>query len=321
MNPIKKEHPQEKKELHPRNRHRERYDFKLLIQACPDLQPHVKLNLYNDESINFFDPAAVKMLNKALLKQYYGIEHWDIPEGYLCPPIPGRVDYIHYTADLLASCNHGKIPTGDKINVLDIGVGANCIYPIIGNKEYGWHFIGSDVDAFSIASAKKVIEMNPALQNGIEIRHQANTNHIFKGVIQKDERFTITICNPPFHASAKDAQMGSIKKLNNLQRKRNSKPVLNFGGNNNELWCNGGEVKFIANMIEESKQFATNVLWFTTLVSKSSHLENIHKSLNHAKAVDVQTNGMGQGSKISRMVAWTFLNKQEQERWANDSWN
>jgi 23S rRNA (adenine1618-N6)-methyltransferase len=317
MNPKKKEHPKEKQELHPRNRHRERYDFKLLIETCADLQPYVKLNPYHDESINFFDPAAVKMLNRALLKQYYGIEHWDIPEGYLCPPIPGRADYIHYAADLLASCNHGKIPTGNKINALDIGMGANCIYPIIGHKEYGWHFVGTDVDTVSIASAKNIIEMNPSLQNGIEIRQQTNNSNIFKSIIQKEERFDITICNPPFHASAKEAAMGSIKKLNNLQRKHNSKPVLNFGGSSNELWCDGGEQTFIANMIDESKLFAGNVCWFTTLVSKSSHLDSIYQALKNAKAIDTRTINMGQGNKISRMVAWTFLSKEEQGKWMN----
>ena len=91
----------EKIELHPRNKHRERYDFQQLINTCPELAPFVKLNNYNDESIDFFNPNAVKMLNKALLKQHYGINNWEIPEGYLCPPIPSRADYLHYIADLL----------------------------------------------------------------------------------------------------------------------------------------------------------------------------------------------------------------------------
>jgi len=315
MHPNKKEHPKEKLELHPRNKHRERYDFKSLIATCPTLQPFVMLNKYADESIDFFDPSAVKTLNRALLEHYYNVGHWDIPAGYLCPPIPGRADYIHYAADLLSSSNNNKIPTGSKVNCLDIGVGANCVYPIIGSHEYGWHFVGSDIDAASIASANNIIESNPSLKDKIETRLQPNASNIFKGIIQKEERFHLTICNPPFHASAQEAQTGSIKKLNNLQRKKTSKPLLNFGGASNELWCDGGEEKFIAKMIAESKQFAGNVLWFTTLVSKSSHLDNIYNSLNHAKAVDVKTIAMGQGNKISRMVAWTFLTKAAQQQW------
>ncbi|MCX6266590.1 MAG: RlmF-related methyltransferase, partial [Bacteroidetes bacterium] len=90
----KREHPKIKSRLHPRNKHRERYDFKLLIDSCPQLARFVKLNIYQDESVDFSDPDAVKMLNKALLKVYYNINDWDIPGGYLCPPVPGRADYI-----------------------------------------------------------------------------------------------------------------------------------------------------------------------------------------------------------------------------------
>ena len=135
MLPGKKEHPKGKSRLHPRNKLRERYNFKQLIVSCPGLAQYVKMNMYNDESIDFFNPDAVKALNKALLKHYYDIVNWDIPEGYLCPPIPGRTDYIHYLADLLCSTNYGKMPTGEKIKCLDIGVGASCVYPIIGIKE------------------------------------------------------------------------------------------------------------------------------------------------------------------------------------------
>lgn len=306
----KKVHPLEKVELHVRNKHRERYDFKQLIVASPALAQYVKLNIYGDESIDFFNPMAVKMLNKALLQCYYKIDYWDIPENYLCPPIPGRADYIHYAADLLGS----SIPTGKNIHCLDIGMGANCIYPIIGNHEYGWHFTGCDIDEISVASANKIINQNEGLKDAIKIRLQQNSHHFFKGIIQPNAYFDITICNPPFHTSAAEAQSGTIKKLNNLQQKRSSKIVLNFGGTSNELWCKGGERTFITNMIAESKLFGKQVLWFTTLVSKSAHLKDIYEALNKVDATEVKTITMGQGNKISRMVAWTFLDTEEQNK-------
>ena len=143
----KKEHPKVKPGLHPRNRHLSRYDFRELVGTFPELTPFVRLNEYQDESIDFSNPNAVMMLNKALLKHYYNIDHWDLPPGYLCPPVPGRADYIHHIADLLGSCNSKIIPVDVKIKCLDIGVGANCIYPIIGNKEYEWSFVGADSPA------------------------------------------------------------------------------------------------------------------------------------------------------------------------------
>jgi 23S rRNA (adenine1618-N6)-methyltransferase len=311
---IKKEHPKEKSKLHPRNKHRERYEFKQLIGSCPELAPFVSRNVYDDESIDFFNPEAVKMLNKALLKYFYHIDNWDIPQNYLCPPIPGRADYIHYCADLLSECNNGKIPTGNKIKCIDIGVGANCIYPIIGNREYGWSFAGSDIDYMAIESAMKIIEANPLLKWAIELRSQHNSKDIFYGIIQKDEYFDLSVCNPPFHSSLAKAQMGTLRKLSNLKGKKITKPALNFGGQSNELWCEGGELRFVRDMIQQSKQFATSCLWFTTLISKEANLKEVYSYLKKVEAVDVRTIPMGQGNKTSRIVAWTFLSQKQQQR-------
>lgn len=313
----KKEYPKEKSKLHPRNKHRERYNFKQLINSCPDLAQFVKLNEYKDESINFFNPEAVKMLNTALLKHFYKIDHWDVAEGYLCPPIPGRADYIHHIADLLSSSNNGNIPKGDKIKCLDIGVGANCIYPIIGNKEYGWSFIGSDIDSIAIESANTIIQTNSSLKEKIELRLQDNKRAVFQGVIKDEERFDLSICNPPFHSSLKEAQSGTLRKLSNLKQEKVSKVIKNFGGQSNELWCLGGEEKFIRNMIHESKQFATSCLWFSSLVSKKTTLKSIYSTLKKMRVSDIKTISMGQGNKISRIVAWTFLNQEQHIHWMN----
>ena len=320
MLPPKKEHPKEKTNLHPRNRHRERYDFKLLIGSCPELGPFVKLNNYGDESIDFFSPEAVKMLNKALLKHYYNIDYWDIPQHYLCPPIPGRADYMHHIADLLGSCNNGKIPTGDSIKILDVGVGANCVYPIVGIKEYGWWFLGAEIDPIAIKSANKIITLNPQLKDAIELRLQTHSNNIFQGIIQKDEYFDLTICNPPFHASFAEAQAGTLRKLSNLKQKKIVRPALNFGGQNNELWCEGGEECFVRRMIIESRQFAFSCFWFSTLISNQSHLKLLFEVLKSVEAFEINTIPMGQGNKTSRIVTWTFHTKEQQKNWVNKRW-
>lgn len=318
---TKKEHPVEKTVLHPRNRHRERYDFKLLTTACPELAKFVKLNPYGDESIDFANPKAVKWLNKALLKQYYALEYWDVPEGYLCPPIPGRVDYIHHIAELLGKSNNGKIPTGFKIKCMDIGVGASCIYPVVGNKEYGWSFIGSDIDETALESARRIIHFNAFLKRNVDLRFQENPNDIFHGVMLRNEPVDLAICNPPFHKSQEEAQKSAIRKLSSLNHKKGSTAVLNFGGQSNELWCNGGEERFVRNMIRQSKQFSTNCFWFSTLISKKDHLEGIYEALKLAKVTEIKTIEMGQGTKISRIVAWTFLTTTQQKKWVETRWN
>ena len=310
----KREHPKVKAKLHRRNKHRGRYDFKLLCNSSPELLPFVKLNEYNDESIDFFNPEAVKMLNVALLKHFYGIKYWDIPSKYLCPPIPGRADYIHYIADLLGESYNNKIPNGDKIKCLDIGTGANCVYPIIGNIEYGWSFVGRDIDLEAIKTATKIVESNSQLKGQIELRLQKNSQHIFSGIIRGNEKFDITICNPPFHASAADAELGTLRKLKNLKNKKVKHSILNFGGKSNELWCDGGEEKFVTDMIFQSKKFAASCLWFSSLISKQSHLNKIYKALNNVGVANIKTIPMGQGNKISRIVAWTFLTAHQQKK-------
>ena len=316
----KREHPKLKSGLHPRNKHRERYDFKQLIDSCQELAQFVKLNIYNDESIDFSDPGAVKMLNKSLLKHDYNIGYWDIPVGYLCPPVPGRADYLHHMADLVCGKNFGKIPTGSKIKCLDIGVGANCIYPVIGNREYGWSFIGSDIDPVAIESAGKILEMNPLLKDTVELRIQHQPNDIFFGIIQKEELIDLVICNPPFHSSQAEAQSGTLRKVENLTGEKIIEPILNFGGMNTELWCKGGEQRFIRDMIRQSKFFRSSCFWFSTLVSKQSHLRSIYEALKTAEALEVKTIPVGQGNKSGRIVAWTYLNREQQENWRITRW-
>ncbi|MDR6560990.1 MULTISPECIES: 23S rRNA (adenine(1618)-N(6))-methyltransferase RlmF [unclassified Arcicella] len=317
MNKDSVKNTSEKSGLHPRNPHRFRYDFKALIASLPELAKFVFHNQFEVESIDFANPEAVKVLNRALLKHFYGISHWDIPPDYLCPPIPGRADYIHYLADLLASANKGNIPTGNKIQVLDIGIGANCVYPIIGSHEYAWKFVGADIDKKAIASAKAIIEANDSLKNTVACRWQTSPANIFKGIIQQDEYFDLTLCNPPFHSSMAEAKAGTERKWKNLGKNNNK--VLNFGGQNNELWCEGGEETFIANMIAESTLFANNCLWFTSLISKKTTLPKAYALLKKVKALEVKTIDMAQGQKVSRILAWTFLTKSQQQDWQTKS--
>ncbi|MDC1505652.1 23S rRNA (adenine(1618)-N(6))-methyltransferase RlmF [Winogradskyella sp.] len=315
----KKAHPKVKSQLHPRSQHRERYNFDALIKSSPELKEFVAPNTYGDDSVDFFNPNAVKALNKALLKHHYGVEFWDIPEHYLCPPIPGRADYIHNIADLLKG-NEQKTPKGNHIRGLDIGVGASCIYPIIGNYEYGWSFIGSDTNENAIVSAKAIEQQNSNLQSSVEIRRQEQTNAFFKDIIKPNERIDFTMCNPPFNASKHDAEKASLKKLKNLKGKRPSKALLNFGGQQDELWTKGGEARFVKDMIYESRNFSKQCFWFTSLISKEVTLKPTYKILEKVNATHIKTIEMGQGQKVSRFIAWTFLSDKEQRDWIAERW-
>lgn len=287
--------------FHPRNRHTGRYDFDRLYAACPKLKTFTRLNPAGRYTIDFADPTAVKLLNSAILKADYGVEYWDIPDNFLCPPIPGRADYIHFAADLLNSTSHST--STEPTRVLDIGVGANVIYPLIGHAEYAWHFIGSEIDPRAITAARKNINANK-LQDAIEIRHQSNAHHIFNSIIKKDDYYALSICNPPFFQSEEQAHQQNQRKWKNLGKK--AMQTRNFGGQSNELWCEGGEVTFISRMIQESAQYKNQVQWFTTLVSREAILPALIKQLRQLRIKDVEVIDMAQGQKRSRFLAWCF---------------
>ena len=323
--------------MHVRNVHKDGYPMAALCQAHPALSGYVINAKSGKKSIDFANQDAVKTLNAALLIHYYGLKTWDIPNGYLCPPVPGRADYIHGIADILASSNKGVIPQGNSVRGLDVGIGANAIYPIIGSQSYGWQFVGSDIDAVSVKSAKSIANKNPKLTPLLSVRKQSNKAKIFEGIIQPNEHFTFTMCNPPFHKSAEAAALGSERKAiglkGNKHKRSGKKPradinahanastyaktfakakpdtsniKLNFAGTGNELWCEGGELAFIQRMIIESVAYKNQVDWFTCLVSKSEHLKPIETSINYYGAKKFLKVDMGQGHKQSRFVAWRF---------------
>ena len=231
--------------------------------------------------------------------------------------IPGRADYIHYIADLIQPdrvANDLQTEEEDaneqktKCRCLDVGVGANCIYPIIGHTEYGWTFVGSDIDPVSIENARKIVTCNPVLAHKIDLRLQKDSQKIFDGIIMPGEYFDVTICNPPFHSSKEEAEDGTLRKLSSLKGTKVKKVQLNFGGSANELWCEGGEIRFILNMISESQKYQKNCGWFTSLVSKEKNLEKLCAKLKSVNASEYKIIRMQQGTKSSRILAWRFSN-------------
>ena len=312
--------PITKEKLHPRNAHLGQYDFVALIKACPELKIKVINNPSGEFTIDFSDALSVLLLNKALLTHFYEIDFWQIPEGYLCPPIPGRVDYIHYISDLLSDSFHLDVTKvrGSQIKGLDIGCGANCIYPLLGSRSYDWSFVGSDIDNVAIKTAKLLVDANKNISKKITIREQKNTKNILAGIINKNDRFAFTMCNPPFHASMEKATQGSLLKQNNLAKKGKGNKeglttaTLNFSGQAHELSCEGGEIAFVKQMITESVQFKKQVCWFTCLLSKSENVSPLKRHLQQQGTKEVKVIEMSQGHKISRFIAWSYLDIEQQ---------
>ncbi len=297
-----------KPKFHPKNKHQQGYDFSKLCKVYPLLNELIFENKYQIITIDFSDPKAVKALNTALLFLHYNILYWNFPDDNLCPPIPGRVDYIHHLVSLLESSNITK-----NIKVLDIGTGASCIYPLLGNAEYGWQFVGTDIDKKALENAQHIIDKNK-LTKEINLRFQPDRSHILKGVLSANDRFEAVVCNPPFHDSSEATIAATKRKLKGLGKETTF--VRNFGGKHNELWYKGGEKAFISTYMYESSLFKKQCCWFSTLVSKKENVRPIKVLLKKLKATEIKTIPMHQGNKITRIVTWTFLTKEEQKEWS-----
>ena len=309
---------QAKAGLHSRNQHRNGYDFEVLSESAPALQHYLVQNKRGQTSINFHDAAAVKCLNQALLLHHYKLDYWDIPHPYLCPAVPGRADYLHHLADLMAQENGGRWPKGSKIRCLDIGTGANLVYPIIGTYEYGWSFVGTDIDDKAIETARTIWEKNARLKQTTELRLQTKRAHLLQGIITKEDYFDLVMCNPPFYSSAEEAQNENRRKKRGLKAAKGIN--RNFAGQAKELWCPGGEKAFISQLIQESYTFPKSCYWFTSLVARETHLKALVKQLEQVKATAIKTIPMAQGNKVSRILAWSFLNDKQKKAWRGARW-
>lgn len=297
--------------MHKNSYHHQSYDFAVLTEHHKALKPFVFVNDYQTETIDFSNPEAVKALNTALLSQFYNIGFWEFPDKNLCPPIPSRADYLHHLADLLKSYD-----LTTDLDVLDIGTGATCIYPLLGQALFQWRFVGTDVDKESLATAQRIIEKN-RLSDKISLRFQSDYQHILKGIIRPSDKFEASICNPPFYKSQADALEATKTKLKGLG-KDDDKHVRNFSGTPTELCYAGGEKAFLHNYLYESSQYKNQCFWYTSLVSKIEHVRSMQESLTKLGATDIKVMEMSQGNKASRVVAWTFLSKKEQKEWNNN---
>lgn len=297
----------EKSLLHPRNVHHGRYDFAALTKVLPTLAKVVIQNPHGEPTIDFTDAKAVLLLNQALLATYYKVKFWLLPDGYLCPPIPGRADYVHYLADLLIK-DMAQLPRGKAITLLDIGTGANLIYPIIASQSYGWQVTATDIDPVAVKAASAIVQSNPVLKSHVKVVAQTQASNIFHGVIDKAQHFHLTMCNPPFYRSEAEANAATARKWSNLGK---AKQHRNFAGQQHELWCDGGELAFIKQMINESQAFKAQVGWFSSLVSQQKHIAELQKLLRQTGAEQIEIIDMRQGQKVSRVLAWSFMTAEQ----------
>eukprot|EP01084_Bolivina_argentea_P152073 265328_1 len=306
-----KENESESKEnklMHPRNiyRYNKPNYYKLSLKYKFFAQVLKQNNKTGDYYINYNDPKSNVMLTKVLLKNDFNLE-FEHPINHLCPPITQRLNYILWIQDLLQCINKNN----NKYHGFDIGVGASCIFPLLGIKigeeqNQLWSFIASDIDEESIQFANKNIEINN-LNTKIKVIHQTNSEQIFKGIISKPKQtentkndilFDFTVCNPPFFEHLE--QTG----LNNARNNNATYSEL--------VYEDGGEVGFIKLMIDEiiELKLYNKIRWFTTMLGKKSSIKLIENMINKTDMnVFIVTNEFFQGKQMRWGLAWTYVNE------------
>jgi len=273
--------------------------FAALAQHYPGLSPHVKVAQGGQASLDFKSYAATRELTRCLLHNDHQLDWW-IPHGQLIPPVTNRLNYIHWLKDLLKlSSPPAEAATGEgssTVRGLDIGCGANCIYPLIGAATCGWQFVGTDITPEALTWARRNVAANPQLSHLIEVRQVAAADKqtpggMLLGAVGEGETFHFSMCNPPFFDTLADA---------------NQNPNTACGGTPAEMVCLGGEEAFVRAMVEESATLGSQVHWYTSMVGKKSTLKEVRRLLHDRSVPVIRSTQFFQGETSRWAVAWSY---------------
>ncbi|KJP85466.1 hypothetical protein AK88_04905 [Plasmodium fragile] len=99
-----------------------------------------------------------------------------------------------------------------QIKVLDIGVGSNCIYPLLGNSIYNWSFVGVDINLDSLKLCYLNILLNNK-ENLIALKYQKDPRKIFNNVVNNTDFFFFSMCNPPFYSSLDEVNRNPFRNI------------------------------------------------------------------------------------------------------------
>ena len=276
-------------------------NFIELSTQFPSFSKYVITNKYNYTTIDWKNPDAVRELTQCLLKKDFGLKSYNLPSNFLIPTIPSRLNYILFLKKLFNAFSIGNYCNSPFI--VDIGTGANVIYPIIGNRMFNWNFVCSEINDDSIKIANEILKENQI--DKIVILKQYNKSKVFEGILddtknikKRNRKYIFTMCNPPYFDSEKEE-----KKDN-----KHTDNEYNF----EEVYCKGGETRFILEMIKESEIYKNKVFIFTTLVGKKInfiHLKDILKNNEKIKLLKCET--FLQGKNARWVLAWSYFDSYE----------
>jgi len=284
--------------MHPRNRYfRRKPDFAALAAQFADFAAIVVTDSRGRVHVDWKDPACSVALTRALLRADYGLK-WELPRGFLCPPVPQRVNYVHWIEDLLAGTIETAIKSAHAVRIpdeatgLDVGVGASAIYPLLALSLHpNWKMIGTDINEEALRSARANVESN-GLQAKIRLELVGSDSVLLETVRKQSDVIDFCMCNPPFFAAEEDARKASHYRSCDAKVQ--------------ELVTPGGEQAFVSRMIADSQVLRHRVRWYTTMVGHKSSLTAAMAEIKSCGASLVRSTTFFQGKTIRWAVAWSF---------------
>ncbi|KAF7732015.1 hypothetical protein EC973_007120 [Apophysomyces ossiformis] len=206
-----------------------------------------------------------------------------------------RLNYILWLQDLMDE----TLPEQEEIAGIDIGVGASCIYPLLGcASRRNWTFLGTDIDKRSIRYARENVKRN-GLDSRITIKHNDNPERIF--LLDEDRTYHFCMCNPPFYSSQEEIEEGL--------RNKELEPSAVCTGSDNEMVTAGGEYGFIKRMINESVTYKTRIKWYTSMIGQKKTIKPLVDLLKSNNITNYLVTDFCQGRTKRWGIAWSFDSK------------
>ena len=182
--------------MHPRNPYSAPIGIAELARQFPDVCDHVISRSANGHIVYDWNaPGATYAVTRALLKRDFALD-WQQPPQFLCPPVPGRLNYLLWVEDLVLQ----DAAAATSVCVADIGTGASAIFPLIGARRFGWSFIALDSSADALEHARANVDRN-CLQHLVSLRLVPHDGNI-ADALALHPSITHTMCNPPFFSSS-----------------------------------------------------------------------------------------------------------------------
>lgn len=210
--------------------------------------------------------------------------------------------YIRWLQKLIDSTSDSFNDTYDPerpVLGIDIGVGASCIYPLLGCAcRPNWRFGGTEIDDRSLEYAEKNVAVN-GLQQRVRLRKVTLDGSLLNlkslGIGHAD----FVMCNPPFFTSREDM----------LATHENKKryPSAVCTGAETEMITDGGDLGFVTCIMKESSISKDDVQWYSAMLGKLASVRTVVEGLMNAGITNWAVTSLQAGNVTKRWaVAWSY---------------